>query len=89
MVNVILSHKVANFSEWKVGFDKGESLRVKHGVKTAGVYTSVDNPNDVTILTEHPSVEALNGFLNSPELKASMENAGVLSVPEVKVMIKV
>lgn len=88
MVKVILTHEVKNVAEWKKGFDAGESLRAKAGVKTLGVYTSVQNPNHVTISTEFPSVEAVNGFMANPQLKADMEKAGVVGAPEVKILNK-
>ena len=89
MVNVFLSHQVADFAAWEKVFKEGEALRVKHGVKTLGVYQGVEKTNDVTVVTEFPSMEAVNGFLSSPALKADMENAGVVSMPEIKIMKKV
>jgi hypothetical protein len=89
MVNVILSHEVKDFSVWKNSFNEGESLRVKSGVKTTGVYASVDNPNHITITTEFPNVDAVHGFINNPELKANMEKAGVIGKPDIKILNKV
>lgn len=62
MVTVILTHEVKDFSNWKKQFDLGEPLRARAGVKTTGVYTSVDNPNNVTVTTEFPGIEAVQGF---------------------------
>lgn len=89
MVNVLLSHEVKDFATWKTGFDSDETNRAAAGIKVHGVYTSVDNPNHVTVHTEFPSVEVVNGFLNNPELAASMEAAGVTSKPEAKILNKV
>jgi len=88
MVTLLLTHEVKNFLEWKEGFDAGEPLRQQAGVKVNGVYTSIDNPNYVTIITELQSSEAVNGFLTNPDLKASMEKAGVIGMPEAKILIK-
>ncbi len=89
MVTVILSHEVANFSDWKKGFDEGESMRQQAGVKTIGIFNSVENANDVTIITEFPSKEAVQGFMANPNLKADMEKAGVISAPTVKILSKI
>ena len=89
MVNVILTHEVKDFSIWKKGFDEGEPLRKKAGVKVNGVYTSFDNANFITLNLEFPGVKTVNEFMSNPELKASMEQAGVVSVPEVKILKKV
>lgn len=88
MVTVILSHEVSNYSDWKKGFEEGESFRQQAGVKTNGVYNSVDNPNLVTVIAEFPSKEAVHGFINNPNLKADMEKAGVVGMPEVKILSK-
>jgi quinol monooxygenase YgiN len=89
MATVILSHEVTNFSDWKKGFDEGEGMRAEAGVKTHGVYSSVENPNHVTVITEFPSTEAVQGFLANPQLKADMEKAGVIGAPDVKILNKV
>ncbi len=86
MVTTILSHEVKNFEEWKKEFDAGASLRQQAGVKIYGVYNSVDNANHVTIIAEFPSAESVQGFLSNPELKAGMEQAGVIGTPEAKIL---
>ena len=88
MVTTILTHEVKNFSEWKKGFDAGEPMRQQAGVKTNGVYNSVDNPNHVTIIAEFPSAEAVKGFMSNPDLKATMEQHGVIGIPEAKILNK-
>jgi hypothetical protein len=50
------------------------------------VFRSVDIPNNVTIVLEAPSAEALIAFGKSDDLKTTMTNAGVISVPEVKIL---
>ncbi len=89
MVTVILTHEVKDFSEWKKGFDAGESFRAQNGVKTVAVYHSVDNANLVTAITEFPSAEAVKGFMSNPNLKSDMEKAGVVGAPEVKILSKI
>lgn len=86
MVKVILSHEVKDFTSWKKAFDEGAPLRTSAGVKTTGVYTSVENPNHVTVTTEFPNVEIVKGFLANPQLKADMEKGGVIGHPEVKIL---
>ena len=51
-------------------------------------YHSVDNANKITIIGEAPSVEAINGFMANPELKAAMEKGGVIGMPDVKILSK-
>jgi len=89
MATVILTHDVKDFASWKPVFDAGEGLRASAGVKVLGVYSDVDDANKVTVLADFPSVEAIQGFLSSPQLKSDMEAAGVTSAPELKILNKV
>ena len=86
MVTVILSHEVKDATEWKKVFDEGESLRAGAGVKTNGVYTAADNSNFVTVVAEFPSAEAVDGFVNNPQLQATMQQAGVIGKPDIKIL---
>ena len=61
----------------------------KAGFKSTGVYHSVDNANRITIIGEAPSLEAINGFMSNPELKAAMEKGGVIGIPDVKILNKI
>ncbi|HEY3371088.1 MAG TPA: hypothetical protein VGK10_09590 [Prolixibacteraceae bacterium] len=89
MVNVILTHEVKDLAEWRKGFEAGEHSRAEAGVKTAGIYTSVDNPNLISVMTEFPSIEVVHVFLQNPTLKEDMESAGVIGMPEVKILNKI
>jgi len=89
MVTVIISHECKNYSDWKKVFDEDEVNRLKAGFKSTGVYHSFDNPNKISIIGEAPSVEAINGFISNPLLKAAMEKGGVIGMPEVKILNKV
>lgn len=89
MVTVLLTHEVKNFLEWKEVYDAGEPLRQQAGVKINGVYNSVDHPNSITIIAEFQSAEAVHRFLTHPDLKASMEKAGVVGAPEAKILNKI
>lgn len=86
MVHVILTHEVKDFAEWRKVYDRGEPLRTKHGIKMTNVYRSVDNPNQVTLVGECAGVDVVHSFMSNPELKAGMEEAGVISAPEMKVL---
>lgn len=89
MITVILTQEVKDFPDWKKVYDAGESLRTKSGIHVTGVFTSVDNPKQVTLIGECDSIEELNNFMENPELKADMEKAGVVSAPEMKILKEV
>lgn len=89
MVTVILQHEVANFDEWKKGFDADETGRAKAGVQLKGLYTSVKNPNDVTMIFEAPGVETFNELMSDPQRQKDIEKAGVIGVPDVRILNRV
>ncbi len=88
MLTVILSHEVKDYESWKKVYEAGEPLRTASGIKMDAVYTSVDNPNKVTMIGEIASAEALQAFMQNPQLAADMEAAGVISKPEFTVLQK-
>ena len=88
MVTVIITHECKNYSEWRVVFDADEVNRTNAGFKITGVYQAVDNSNKITIIGEAPGVEAIKNFMANPELKATMEKGGVISMPEVQIVSK-
>lgn len=88
MITVIMQHDVKDYSHWKVKYDADEPNRSKVGVKQLGLYTSVKNPNDVTMIFEAPSEEVFNTFTSDPRLQQEMQKAGVISVPVISLLKK-
>lgn len=89
MVTVIVQHEVKDFAPWKKVFDADEPNRSKAGVKTTGLYTSVKNPNDVTVIMEAPNAETVGAMMSRPEMEETMKSAGVISAPVVSLLNKV
>jgi len=89
MITVIVSHEVKNYLDWRKVYDQDENNRSKAGINLKSVYQSTDNANMITMIGEAPSVEAVNNFMANPELKAAMQQGGVISKPEVKLMREV
>lgn len=89
MKTVIITHEVKNYSVWRKAYDADAANRLKAGFHPTGEYQSVNNPNIVTVVAEAPSLEAVNSFISNPELKASMEQGGVIGIPDVKILNKI
>jgi hypothetical protein len=89
MVTVIITHEVKDFSEWKKGFDSDETRRAAAGIMITGVYSAADNANNVTVTSEFPNMDVVNGFMNDPNMHEIMEKVGVISQPEVKILNRV
>ena len=82
-VRLYVRHEVADFATWRMAYDAFDATRKKLGVTAQAVYRSVENPNDITVTHDFKTVEAAKAFAASPELKATMEKAGVTSAPQI------
>lgn len=88
MVTVILQHEVKDFAEWKKVFDEDEPGRSTAGVKLLGLYTSFENPNDVTLIFEAPDAGVFDILMSDPERQKNIQKAGVISKPVVSILNK-
>lgn len=83
MAYLFVRAPVADYAAWRSVYDGFEPTRQTFGVKSASVYRSADDPNDVTVMLEFETVEAAKAFASSPELKDRMELAGVAGPPTI------
>jgi len=81
MVTAFVQHEVKDFAEWKKIFDEDEPNRAKAGVKLIGLYRSLKNPNDVTMVFEAPDAKLYDVMMSDPKRQADIKRAGVISVP--------
>ncbi len=78
----VVSHKVAEFSQWKKVYDDFESVRQKFGVKEQLLLQASDDPNHVLVVGQG-ALEAIQRFIDSEDLKEGMKDAGVSSEPNL------
>ena len=83
MPYLLVHHEVEDFKKWKPVFDEHESTRKKSGSKGARIFRSKDNPNETVVIMEWDSIENAKKFATSPDLKETMQKAGVITVPDV------
>lgn len=89
MVTAIIQHEVQNFTEWKKVFDQDVPNLTKVGVKLIGIYTSVKNPNDVTMIFEAPDPGIYDVMMSDPHRQAEIKRGGVIGVPKATFFNKV
>jgi len=82
-----VTHSVKDFSSWKKVYDSAEKLRQNAGVNDYLLLRSLSDKNLVTVLGTSSSAAKFNQFVSNPDLKTAMDNAGVISKPEVRVML--
>jgi hypothetical protein len=79
---LIVIHEVADYDRWRAVYDEVDPLRLDAGITGHAVNQLADDPKTVIIYHQSDSVDALQRFIESPKLKATMERAGVTSKPE-------
>ena len=88
MAKLIVHHKVQDYSAWRKVFDDHETSRREFGSTGAQVFQSASDTNDITSITDWPSVDAAKAFATSASLKEAMKNAGVISQPDVMFLVE-
>lgn len=83
MVHVIIRHKVSDFSKWKVVYDAHLSRRMAAGETGYRIFQSIDDPRDVTLLSDWDSMEFARRFMASADLREAMQSAGVVGEADV------
>jgi quinol monooxygenase YgiN len=88
MAKLIVHHKVQSYSAWRKVFDEHATSRKEFGSTGYQVFQSASDPNDITAITDWPSVDAAKAFATSPSIKEAMKNAGVISQPDVSFLVE-
>ena len=88
MAKLIVHHKVQDYSKWRKLFDNHDTSRREFGSTGAQVFQAAGDPNDITAIMDWPSVEAAKAFAASASLKEVMKNAGVISQPDVTLLVE-
>jgi heme-degrading monooxygenase HmoA len=83
MIVAAVRHAVNDYEQWKAVFDAFPPTA--RGALFARVNRAVDDPNTVAVVAGFETLEAANAFLGSPELKAKMEEAGVVGAPRIEI----
>ncbi len=82
MIVAAIRHPVNDYDQWKAVFDQYPPTA--NGALFARVNRSVDDPNTVAVIAGFESTDAAKAFLDNPELKARMQEAGVAGEPRIE-----
>ncbi len=83
MVQMFVRGSVEDYETFRKTFDDKEPMRQSAGATANAVYQSVDDPNEVTIRVEFPTVDAAKSFASSEELREAMKQAGIQAPPTI------
>ncbi len=76
-----VSHKVANYDNWKKVFDEHEGIRTEAGLELRAISTNADDPLYVNVMFATDDIAKAKDLINSDELKKRMQKGGVNSEP--------
>jgi hypothetical protein len=86
MAKVILSHRVANYDSWKTKFDADKPRRDAMGITEIAVGKKSDDHGLAYMIWEVADAAELMKMSTDPELQKVMQEAGVISAPEVTIL---
>jgi len=75
-------HKVKDYDVWKKAFDDFFAKREKNGELSYEVGVLATDPNTIYVFNTWKSVDHYKKFLKDEELKAKMEEAGIIDAPK-------
>ncbi|MEA3358196.1 MAG: hypothetical protein U9R17_02140 [Thermodesulfobacteriota bacterium] len=78
--------KVEDYERWKEGYDASMEQRKASGEVSFQVFSNVDDPNTVTVISLQESAEKVQAFLDSPDLKARMKASGITEMGQMLIM---
>jgi len=86
MVNVFIRHRVKDYSSWNQVFDDYIDTRTSAGEKSYRIMHPENDPNDLILLFEWDTDKTARAFMESDDLKETMEKAGVAQEPQIVFM---
>jgi quinol monooxygenase YgiN len=83
MMHLLVHHTVEDYAKWKMVFDAEDKTRRASGGGDYQLFRSASDPNEIVLLFDWDSLRNAQRFVESPELHATMEQAGVKGRPQV------
>ena len=83
MVHMLVRHMIADYKTWRGVFDASLDFRHQGGEQACRIFRDTEEDGEITLLLEFENSDCAHRFITSPELKAKMNEAGVLGKPEI------
>jgi hypothetical protein len=80
---IIVRHRVKDFATWKKAFDAHANAQKSAGLTNPRVFRSADDRNETVILFDAQDLVKARQFASSPDLKSTMQAAGVMDQPSI------
>ncbi len=86
---LLSSFEVRDFDAWKLVYDADASHRQQAGIITKSEFRSMGYQNIVAIISEVPSVTAVQAFYDLHEEKVKLQASGMISEVQMRVLTAV
>jgi hypothetical protein len=83
VTHVLIRHKVRDYSVWKRVYDAHLPKRLEAGLTEKYLFRGANDTDEVIILFEAKDLGRAKAFSESPDLRETMEKAGVIDKPDV------
>lgn len=83
MPAVLVRHKVRDYATWKVFFDEHGTTRQASGSGGGRLFRNAYEPNEIVILLEWDDLDKARQFVQSTDLRETMQQAGVVDQPDI------
>ena len=85
-VTLAVHHRVRDYALWKEAFDEHEPVRRRYGQLEHRLYHPLDDPLQLVVHSDFPTVESAEAFGADPGLRDTMARAGVEGEPGLNLM---
>ena len=85
MTYIPIRHTVEDYAKWREICDShAGTCQARGATREAYVLHNVDTPNEITVILGWSDVERAIAYTQSASLKEAMQEAGIVSLPEVR-----
>jgi hypothetical protein len=84
-ITAAINHHVKDYDAWREVYDGFADVQKANGVTDESVHRSKDDGNDLLVLHRFANVDDAEGFFALPELRETMQRAGVEGEPDVQI----
>lgn len=83
MAHILVRMNVEDYVKWKEAFDEDVGFRESGGSRGGHVLQNASDPNEVFVLLEWDTMDNLQQFAQSDDLKEKMQRAGITGPPDI------
>jgi hypothetical protein len=86
MASMAVQLTIGDYAKWRPTFEKFKHLRTAAGLRGERVYRDTNRENEVLVWGDTDDVAKVRQALAGPEMRAAMQEAGVVGPPKIHVV---